>query len=177
VSTKYGEWDEHRAVFDAGSQVLRTKGNQAVMPTNDRKSVERYTAFMVIAALIMACILLMAGLLQLADGRAPETGDIIDFPATRTPSLSTTSFAAKRAIAAGSMSCILDVQTMQRSGGSLVVETSKFNPSRIFQVHWAGPRTSSDHDDCGSSADLLLNGNQIAALVFAAGGKGVKGQN
>ena len=93
------------------------------------------------------------------------------------PSVSTASFVASRAIAPDSMACILDVQTMQKSGGSLVVESTQSVPSRIFQVHWAGARTSNNRDDCGGSADLLLNSYQISALIFAAGGTGVKTQN
>ena len=146
-------------------------------PTNDRKSVARYNAVVVMAVVITAGILLVAGLLQSADRRAAQTGDIIAFPATRVPSISTASFTARRAIVADSMSCTLNVQTMQKSGGSLVVETAQFKPSLIFRVHWAGERTSSDRDDCGRSADLLLNGNQISALIFAAGGTGVEAHN
>ena len=157
-----------------------TEEMQTVTPTNDRKSAdksaERYTAVMVGAVVIAASILLAAGLLRLADRRAAQTGDIIVFPATRAPSAGTTSFAARRAIT-DTMSCTLDVQTMQKSGGSLVVETSRFAPGLIFQVHWAGERTSSDRDDCGRSADLLLNSNQISALIFAAGGTGVAAHN
>ena len=146
-------------------------------PTNDRKSGELSTAFMVVVVVITGGSLLAAGLLRLADRLGPQTGDIIAFPATRVPSVSTASFAASRAIGPDSMSCILDVQTMQKSGGSLVVESTQSEPSRIFQVHWAGARTSNDRDDCGGSADLLLNSYQISALIFAAGGTGVKTQN
>jgi hypothetical protein len=148
-----------------------------VTPTNDRKSGELYTALVVMVIAINAGIQLMAGLLQLADRLGPQTGDIIAFPATQEPSVSTASFAASRAIAPDSMSCILDVQTMQKSGGSVVVEATQFEPSRIFQVHWAGARTSNDRADCGGSADLLLNSNQISTLIFAAGGTGVKAQD
>ena len=132
---------------------------------------------MVMAVVITAGLVLMSVLLRFADERAAQTGDIIAFPATRTPSISTASFVARRAIVADGMTCILDVQTMQKSGGSSVVETSQFEPGRIFRVHWAGVRTSPDQDDCGRSADLLLNSNQISALIFAAGGTGVKAQN
>src|SRR5215471_12468825 len=76
------------------------RGKQTVAPTNNRKSVERYTAFMVMAVVTTAGFLLMAGLWQLADRRAAQTGDFIAFPATRVPSLSTASFAARRAIVA-----------------------------------------------------------------------------
>lgn len=177
MPAQHGKGDECRAAFDAGSQILPTKGKQAVTPSNDSKSGERYIAFMVIGVAITACILLMVVLIQLAGGRAPQTGDIIAFLATRTPLISATSFAARRAMVPDNVLCTLDVQTMQRSGGSLVVETSEFKPNRIFRVHWAGARTSSNDDDCGSSADLLLNSNQIFALIFAAGGKGVKAQD
>ena len=128
---------------------------------------------MAMAAVASAGILLTVGLLRLADRMGPETGDIIAFPATRVPSASTTSFSARRAIAVDTMSCILDMQAMQKSGGSLVVESSQFEPSRIFRVHWAGVRASDGRDDCGGSADLLLKSNQISALIFAAGGTGV----
>jgi hypothetical protein len=148
-----------------------------VTPTNDRKSGDLYTAFKVIAVVIAMGIPLTAALMRLVDRLGPQTGDIIAFPATRVPSASTVSFAVNHAIAPDSMSCILDVQTMQKSGGSLVVESTQFEPSRIFKVHWAGARTSNDRDDCGGSADLLLNNYQITALISAAGGKGVKAQN
>jgi hypothetical protein len=170
---------EYAALRDAGSMQevgSLNRGRQAVTPTDDRKSADRHFEFIVVAIIATAGILLIASLLRAADRGAAQTGDIIAFPATQVPSVGTAAFAARRAIVAGSMSCVLDVQTMQRSGGSLVVENSQFEPGRMFRVHWAGGRTSRGRDDCGSSADLLLNSNQIAALIFAAGGTGVKAQ-
>ena len=146
-------------------------------PTNDRKSGDLYTAFKVIAVVIAMGIPLTAALMRLVDRLGPQTGDIIAFPATRVPSASTISFAVNHFIATDTMSCILDVQIMQKSGGSLVVESTQFEPSRIFKVHWAGARTSNDRDDCGGSADLQLNSYQISALIFAAGGTGAKAQD
>jgi hypothetical protein len=147
-----------------------------VTPTNDRKSGDLYTAFKVIAVVIAMGIPLTAGLMRLVDRLGPQTGDIIAFPATRVPSAITVSFTVNHAITRDSMSCILDVQTMQQFGGSLVVEAAQYEPSWIFKVHWAGGRTSNDRDDCGGSADLLLNSYQISALIFAAGGTGAKAQ-
>jgi hypothetical protein len=66
------------------------------------------------------------------------------------------------------------VPVMQRSGGSLMIEAMQLKPDRRFKVHWAGKRTSDGQQDCGGSADLLLNHYQITTLVFAAGGTGVK---
>ena len=40
-------------------------------------------------------------------------------------------------------------------------------------MHWAGPRSSNDGSDCGSSADLLVNLEDIEVLAMAAGGYGV----
>lgn len=147
-------------------------------PTNNRKSGEPYAAATILVAIIIAGILLTAGLRRLADAFGPQTGDIISFPATQNPSITTTaSIMANTVGASGSKPCILDVQIMQKSGGSFVVEATRLDPDLGFQVHWAGLRTSDGREDCGGSVDLLLNSTQIAALVFAAGGTGVKAQN
>jgi hypothetical protein len=55
-----------------------------------------------------------------------------------------------------------------------MIEAMQFKPDLRFQVHWAGSRTSDGQQDCGGSADLLLNHFQITSLDFAAGGTGVK---
>jgi hypothetical protein len=128
---------------------------------------------MTLAAIIVAGSLLAAGLLRLAENFGPQLGDIISFPVTRIPSISTASIRVNPAGASGNRPCILDVPVMQRFGGSLVVE-ARFEPDRGVQVHWAGVRTSDGPEDCGGSVDLVLNSFQIAALVFAAGGTGVK---
>jgi hypothetical protein len=161
---------------DSGSRVFRIEEKQAVTPTNDRKYRELHAAFVIMAIVATAGVMLTTGLARIGERMAPQIGDIIAFPGTQVPSVNPATFAARRAVAPDSMSCILDVRTMQKLGGSLMVETSQFKPSRIFRVHWAGVRTSSSEADCGSSADLLLDTNQVAALVFAAGGKGVKAQ-
>jgi hypothetical protein len=142
--------------------------------TNDRKSGEWYAAIVALSAVITQGIVVTASLLRLIDSLGPQTGDIIAFPATRLPSVSTASFTARRT---GGTSCLLDVPTIQNSGGSLVVESTRSEPDRTFQVHWAGTRTSSDREDCGDSADLLLDSYQISTLVSAAGGVGPKVQN
>jgi hypothetical protein len=148
-----------------------------VIPTNRRKSGEPYATAIVLAAIVFAGILLTTGFQRLADNLGPRTGDIISFPATRQPSISTASITVNPVGASGSAACLLDLPVMQKSGGSLVVEATRFLPDRSFQVHWAGVRTSGGREDCGSSVDLLLNSNQMAALLFAAGGTGVKAPN
>jgi hypothetical protein len=148
-----------------------------VTPTNRRKLGEPYVVVTILATVVMAGILLAVGLRRLAGDWEPRTGDIISFPATQIPSISTASITVNPAGSPSNRPCVLDVHVMQKSGGSLVVEATRFEPNRGFQVHWAGVRTSDGREDCGGSVDLLLNGAQIGALIFAAGGTGVKAPN
>jgi hypothetical protein len=143
-------------------------------PSNDSHSTELHFVLLAIATVIVTAITLAAGLLRLADNLGPRIGDIIAFPVTRIPSVSTTVIMVDPVGASSRRPCVLDVPVMQRSGGSLMIEAMQFKPDRRFRVHWAGSRTSDGQEDCGGSADLLLNHFQITTLVFAAGGTGVK---
>jgi hypothetical protein len=143
-------------------------------PTNDRKSSERHTAIAAVALVIVTAMVLAAGLSRLASELEPQIGDIISFPTANMPPNSTAIIQADQADASPGRRCVLDLHIMQRSGGSLMIEGALIKPSHRFRVHWAGTRTSDGRDDCGRSADLLLNSVQVAALVFAAGGTGVK---
>jgi hypothetical protein len=145
-------------------------------PTNDRKSREVYAALTVTVFVIVIAMLSMVGLFRLADDLGPQIGDIVSFPPTRIPSIGTASVAVSPAAPSSNRPCILDVNVMQKFGGSLVIEATQRKPDRSFRVHWAGGRTSNGLDDCGGSADLLLNRVQITALIFAAGGTGVKAE-
>jgi hypothetical protein len=146
----------------------------AMTPSNDSNSTELHFVLLAIATVIVAATALTAGLLRLADNLGPQIGDIIAFPVAGTPSTSATVLMVDPIGASSRRRCALDVPVMQRSGGSLLIEAMQFKPDRRFQVHWAGLRTSVGQDDCGGSADLLLNHYQITTLVFAAGGTGVK---
>jgi hypothetical protein len=143
-------------------------------PTNERKSSEWRTVIATVALVIVAAMVLAAGLSRLASELEPQLGDIISFPIAKVPANSTTIIAVDQASASSRRGCVLDVHMMQKFGGSLMIEGTQFEPSRRFRVHWAGVRTSGGRDDCGNSADLFLNSVQVAALVFAAGGTGVK---
>jgi hypothetical protein len=143
-------------------------------PTNERKSSERRAAIAGVAFVIVTAMVLAAGLSRLASDLEPQLGDIISFPIAKAPANSTTMIAVDQANASSRRSCVLDLHIMQKFGGSLMIEGTQFEPSRRFRVHWAGARTSDGRDDCGNSADLLLDSVQVAALVFAAGGTGAK---
>jgi hypothetical protein len=143
-------------------------------PTNNRESGELRAVIVALAALIILGLIVTAGLMQLADNLAPRIGDIISFSATTIPSTSAASITADPNGVLSRRPCVLDMQVIQSLGGSLLIEAVQSKPDRKFQVHWSGVRTSNSADDCGSSADLLLNNAQVAALIFAAGGRGVK---
>ena len=145
-------------------------------PTNQRKSNETSAVVLVVAILAIAGIVIIVGLSDLADRLGPQLGDIVAFLPRRLPSSSTASITVSPMNADGRKTCVLDAQVIQKSGGSLVIESAQARPDDIFKVHWAGLRTSDGQQDCGSSADFLLNRVQIAALIFAAGGKGARSE-
>jgi hypothetical protein len=128
-------------------------------------------ALLAVAALALTAALVVVGLLELADAFGPQMGDVVSFPASSAPSFSTASITVNPTRPSSYATCVLDIQVMHRFGGSFVIEAK---PGGDFQVHWAGLRTSYGRENCGGSADLLLNRAQVAALIFAAGGKGVK---
>jgi|GEM_PF-3442544 len=65
--------------------------------------------------------------------------------------------------------CVLDINVMRRSGGSLIVE-SQVGSGRNFRVHWAGARTTDDTASCGEQADLIVGSGDLDTLARAAGG-------
>lgn len=146
-------------------------------PTKDRRSDENRAVLVAMAIIIATGAVLIVGLLRLADSLGPGIGDIVAFPATRAPSVSTASMTVQEFGASARGICVLDVPVIQSTGGSLVIEAMQFKPDRSFRVHWAGVRTSKDQQDCGSSADLLLSKVQMGSLIFAAGGTGVQVQD
>jgi len=100
----------------------------------------------------------------------PRVGDIVMFHPGAEPG-DTPTLSVRTATGVG---CQLDIPTIQRGGGSLIVESRLPNSDRPFRVHWAGARTHATADaNCGKSAELLLTGREMRLLAFAAGGYGV----
>jgi hypothetical protein len=126
------------------------------------------------AALVLAGMVGTIGLLQQVGQLGPKVGDIVSFDPTESFSRD-----MKARIAATSASnrrgagCVLDVRSMHDTGGSLVIESRQPQTEHGFRVHWAGRHSSNDGTDCGSSADLLLDQDDIEVLALAAGGFGV----
>ena len=55
-------------------------------------------------------------------------------------------------------------------GGSLVVEARRLSRPPVYSVHWAGGNTDGGTDDCGTSADLVLERTELMRLANVAGG-------
>ena len=68
---------------------------------------------------------------------------------------------------------MLDVRAMHAGGGSVVIEAREPRAGFGYLVHWAGGPSSNDGADCGTSADLLINIEDIELLAMAAGGYGL----
>lgn len=103
---------------------------------------------------------------------APQSGDIIAFQPTSIPAGSNDLAVAARG-ADGRPDCVLDLSTLQRTGGSLVVESEVAPGAGAFQVHWAGAHTTAGAGDCGASANLVVTARDLNTLASSAGGYGV----
>jgi len=128
----------------------------------------------VIAAMTLLVAAGAASLLSALVRIGPRVGDIIAFDPLRyvraDPKLR---LLATRSAA---FACVLDLDTIGQSGGSMILEARLSGDTRGFFLHWAGDRTSSDAADCGKSADLIVDQRDMDVLILAAGGNGVGGK-
>lgn len=103
---------------------------------------------------------------------APASGDIVSFqPTSVMPAGNDVRIAVRRA--GGQPDCMLDLGTLRHTGGSLVVESEVTPAADAFQVQWAGERTTTDADDCGGNATLILRARDLNMLALSAGGYGI----
>ncbi len=102
----------------------------------------------------------------------PRVGDIIAFDSARdVPPDHDARLLVHRP---NQFACVLDLSTLKRTGGSLIVEARMSGDARAIRVHWAGGRTSADAADCGETADLIVDRRDIDLLAVAAGGYGIR---
>ena len=69
--------------------------------------------------------------------------------------------------------CTLDPNAMAATGGSLVVESRRTEPSLQYIVHWVGLQPSAKTGGCGSDVDVMVSRTDLQRLANAAGGFGV----
>jgi hypothetical protein len=123
-----------------------------------------------VAALLVSAIAL--NLIVRIVHTAPHVGDIVAFaPSNAPPFDDGTRLIVHRQDQFG---CVLDLNVLRRTGGSLVIENQLDAPSGRFAAHWAGPRTSADAADCGSQADLIVDRVDLEILSMSAGGYGAR---
>jgi hypothetical protein len=122
----------------------------------------------------VAALTSFVGALDLARALAdmgPQVGDVITFQSDRGM---TNDMSARLDVARITQgTCRLDAGVMHASGGSLVVERRQVSTPHRYQVHWSGLKTSTDDQNCGRSADLVLRDSDMEVLALAAGGYGV----
>jgi hypothetical protein len=141
------------------------------MAADHRNSSQAPQSLLIAAAVLLALVSGITGIVHHAAELGPQVGDLVAFdPAHLAPFDSSARLTANRL---DQGSCVLDVTAMQRSGGSLVLERRGSGPNRLYRAHWSGFRTSNDTQNCGSDADLVLSQIDIDTLATAAGGFGV----
>ncbi|HEY7578666.1 MAG TPA: hypothetical protein VH855_13815 [Acetobacteraceae bacterium] len=144
------------------------------MRANETRSGGAGTILLSIAAVALAGMVGTIGLIHQVAELGPKVGDIVAFdPMERMAQDVHTRVAAIPADDKPGVACVLDVRVMHTGGGSMVVEQREPRPVFGYRVHWSGEHSSNDGADCGGSADLLVNPEDIETLAMAAGGYGV----
>nr|WP_294546708.1 hypothetical protein [uncultured Rhodopila sp.] len=113
--------------------------------------------------------------LQLDEFR-PKVGDIVVFrPGSQDADMWQMNIPATPVSATGQPAgeCSLDPNAMAATGGSLVVESRRTEPSLQYVVHWVGMQTYAKPGSCGSDVDVLVSRTDLQRLANAAGGFGV----
>jgi hypothetical protein len=144
------------------------------MRVNDSNSSGLGSVLLGIAAIALAGMVGTIGLIHQVGELGPKVGDIVAFDPL--DSISRDMHARLPAMSVGDqagVACVLDVRTMHANGGSVIIEAREPRTSFGYRVHWAGARSSNDGADCGASADLLVNLEDVEVLAMAAGGYGV----
>jgi len=140
------------------------------MRTIDKKPADAVRPAIVAGMGILTAVACFGLLLRLAQ-ITPHVGDIVAFvPSATAPAGENTRLLVQRQDQFG---CVLDMNVLRHSGGSLVIETQLGPEAKSFRVHWAGARTSADAGNCGSDADLIVDALDLNVLSFSAGGYGV----
>jgi hypothetical protein len=144
------------------------------MQANDGNSSGVSTIILGLVVLALAGTAGTIGLLRQVGEFGPKVGDIVSFDPHETLSRDMQAkIAATRASDRSERTCVLDINAMHASGGSMVIESRQPQTSSGYRVHWVGAPSSDDPASCGASADLLLNQEDIEILALAAGGYGV----
>jgi hypothetical protein len=119
---------------------------------------------------LFVCLLSLGAAAQIG----PDVGEIITFDLRNGPRYwAQPGFPAVYADDQGHpRGCTLMPPVMAAGGGSFIIEAKETSQPPSYRVHWSGPRTDLGAQDCGRSADLVLQLVQVRALATVAGGYG-----
>ncbi len=144
------------------------------MRANDSKYSGLGSVLLGAVAIALAGMVGTVGLIHQVDELGPKVGDIVVFdPLTPISRDMHAGLPAMSASGQPGVACVLDVRTMHTNGGSVVIEAHEPGANFGYRVHWAGVRSSGDGTNCGPTADLMMNLEDIEVLAMAAGGYGV----
>ena len=139
------------------------------MPTTNDKLGRSLLPAAIAAVCMLGTVTTVKAITELTHP-AVHVGDIIAFTA---PSSEPAAYNSRLIVhRQDQFGCVLDLNLLRRSGGSLIVE-SQFGTGKNFMVHWAGKRTTADTASCGERADLIVDAGDLDILALAAGGYGV----
>jgi hypothetical protein len=142
------------------------------MRAHDDKSTGLFPAALLAVVVALVGLAGAVKIARTAVDFGPAVGDIVQFdPLGYMPLDIHTQVAAARADANG---CLLDLESIHRRGGSLIVEQRYLGDgNHRYRVHWAGQSSAEGASDCGHEADLTLDDTNLNLLAMAAGGWGV----
>jgi hypothetical protein len=128
------------------------------------------TAALVVVVVSLTGVAGVVKLAQTAVDLAPGVGDVISFDNKAVMPDDMQSQTVLAHDIGGE--CMLDLDTLHNTGGSLIVEARVPGNPASYQVHWAGKESSPGQYNCGSSAELTLDDANLDMLAMAAGGWG-----
>ena len=146
---------------------------ETAVQAKDSNSTGVGSVLLSLVAIILAGAVGTIGLVQNVGDLGPKVGDIVSFDPQRKASAGDKAQINATAAEAPLAGCVLDVRAMPAGGGSVIIEAKQPGDRPRFRVHWSGQHTS-DSRDCGGSAELLLDQDDIEALAMAAGGFGAE---
>jgi hypothetical protein len=139
---------------------------------NESKASGIGTVLLGVTAIALAGMVGTIGLIRQVETLGPKVGDIIAFdpqdPMSRDMKPHVMAVPANHV----GIACELDVQAMHQAGGSVIIESRALETRGSIRIHWSGVRTATDGTNCGSSADLVVDQDDIEILALAAGGFG-----
>jgi len=130
------------------------------------------TVLLGMAAMALAGMVGTIGLIRGVGILGPGVGDIVAFDPQDAMSRDMKAHVMAIPVGQVGIACDLDVQAMHQGGGSLIVESRQPMLTGSIRIHWAGNRTATDGTNCGSSADLVIDQEDVELLALAAGGFG-----